>query len=206
MRELLQPHKGYAAIADSEACMAHRVCPAWLGYCLTCPLRRWWQDPTEIVGPYVHEGQVVLEPGPGMGYFTLDLARLVGTSGRVVAVDIQPKMLERLRTRAAKAGVAGRIETRMASAESMGIRELGRIVDFTLAFAVVHEFPDQARFFREVAEVSKPGSMLLLVEPRGHVEEPMFGSELEDAGHAGFTPVSRPKIRGSHAAVLKKSE
>jgi ubiquinone/menaquinone biosynthesis C-methylase UbiE len=186
--------------------MAHRVCPPWLGYWLTCPVRRWWQDPAEILGPFVHEGQVVLEPGPGMGYFTLDLARLAGASGRVVVVDIQPKMLEGLRKRAAKAGVAGRVETRLASAESMGIRELGGIVDFTLAFAVVHEFPDQRRFFTEVAEVSKPGATLLLAEPRGHVKEPVFASELEDAARVGFALVNRPKIGGSHAAVLKRTE
>ncbi len=203
MQELLQARDGYAAIAGSEACMAHRVCPAWLGYWLICPLRRWWQNPKEIVASYVHEGQVVLEPGPGMGYFTLDLAELVGTSGRVVAVDIQPKMLERLRTRAVKAGVAARVETRLASTDSMGTRDLGRIVDFTLAFAVVHEFPDQARFFKEVAEVSKPGAVLLLAEPRGHVKEPAFGSELADADRAGFALVSRPEIKGSHAAALR---
>ena len=183
--------------------MGHRVCPPWVGYWLTCPARWWWQNPNDIVAPYIHEGQVVLEPGPGMGYFTLDLARMVGPSGRVIAVDIQPKMLERLRKRAGKAGVGSRIEARLARAESMGIRELRRIVDFTLAFAVVHEFPDQARFFREVAEVSKPGAALLLAEPRGHVKEPMFASELQDAGRAGFKVTDRPKISGSHAAVLK---
>ena len=48
-------------------------------------------------------GMTVLEPGPGMGFFTLDLLRLVGSSGKVIAVDIQPKMLERLQHRAAKA-------------------------------------------------------------------------------------------------------
>jgi ubiquinone/menaquinone biosynthesis C-methylase UbiE len=184
--------------------MAHRVCPAWLGYWLTCPVRRWWQDPTEILGPYVHAGQIVLEPGPGMGYFTMDLVRLVGASGRVIVVDIQAKMLEGLRKRAAKAGASGRVEARLASVESMGIRELGRIVDFTLAFAMVHEFPDSAQFFKEVAEVSKPGATLLLAEPRGHVKEPVFASELEDAARAGFALVNRPKIGGSHAAVLKR--
>ena len=73
--------------------MAHRVCPWWLGYLLASPLRRLMQDPVKVVAPYVREGMTVLEPGPGMGFFTLELARLVGPSGRVVAVDIQPRML-----------------------------------------------------------------------------------------------------------------
>lgn len=183
--------------------MAHRVCPPWLGYFLVCPMRRWWQDPRKIIGPYVREGQTVLEPGPGMGFFTLDLAQRVGPSGRVIVVDIQPKMLERLRKRAAKAGVGSRMDVRLAKEESMGIRGLGRIVDFTLAFAVVHEFPDQAQFFREVAEVSKPGATLLLAEPRGHVKEAAFALELQGATEVGFELAGRLEISGSHAAELK---
>lgn len=45
-------------------------------------------DPQKLLAPYVHERMIVLEPGPGMGFFTLQLARLVRASGRVVALDI----------------------------------------------------------------------------------------------------------------------
>ena len=85
--------------------MAQEVCPWWLGYFLISPLRRLLQDPRKLVGPYVREGVIVLEPGPGMGFFTLELGRLVGPSGRVVAVDIQPRMLSNLKRRAARAGL-----------------------------------------------------------------------------------------------------
>lgn len=87
--------------------MAHRVCPWWLGYWLACPLRQYRQDPSKILAPYVREGMTVLEPGPGMGFFTLELARLVGATGRVVAVDIQRKMID-LKRRAAKAGLGNK--------------------------------------------------------------------------------------------------
>ena len=49
-----------------------------------------------ILSPLVSEGMTVLEPGPGMGFFTLELARLVGPHGRVVSVEMQAKMLEAL--------------------------------------------------------------------------------------------------------------
>jgi SAM-dependent methyltransferase len=147
----------------------------------------------------------VLEPGSGMGFFTLDLARLVGTSGRVVAVNIQPKMLDRLRRRAAKTGLLGRVDARLACSDSMGITDLRGSIDFTLAFAVVHEFPDVARFFVEVAAASKPGASLLLAEPKGHVRASEFDSELQAASEAGFNLVDRPIIRSSQAAVLKKN-
>lgn len=52
----------------------------------------------------------VLEPGPGMGFFTLALARLVGPSGKVIALDLQPKMIAALKRRVAKANLLSRIE------------------------------------------------------------------------------------------------
>ncbi len=189
---------------DSNRKMTHRVCPWWLGYWLISPLRKYRQNPHEILAPYVHEGMTVLEPGPGMGHFTLELARLVGPSGRVVAVDIQPKMIDRLKHRAAKAGVLGRIDARVAPAESMGIADLQGAADFTLAFAVVHEFPDAGRFFAEVATASKPGGSVLVAEPRGHVKEAAFDSELQAAAAAGLRVANRPSIRRSHAALLKR--
>lgn len=90
--------------------MAHPVCPWWLGYFLVGPLRRLWQDPVKVVQPYVTSGMTALEPGPGMGFFTLELARLVGKDSRVVAVDIQPKMLAAPRRRAERAGLLEHIE------------------------------------------------------------------------------------------------
>src|ERR1700758_1166897 len=96
--------------------MGKRVCPWWLGYFLLTPWRKRRQDPHSLLEPYVRAGMTVLEPGPGMGFFTLELARLVAPQGRVNAVDVQSRMLERLKRRAAKAGVAERIDARTVSA------------------------------------------------------------------------------------------
>jgi ubiquinone/menaquinone biosynthesis C-methylase UbiE len=161
-------------------------------------------DPEKVVEPFVRKGMTVLEPGPGMGFFTLELARLVGPSGRVVAVDIQPKMLAGLQRRAAKAGVSSRVEARQESAESLRIADLQGRVDFTLAFAVVHEMPSASRFFAETAKASKPGAPLLLVEPAGHVKEEEFKAELEAAAKTEFAFVESRKFRRSQAAVFKK--
>ncbi|HET9409839.1 MAG TPA: class I SAM-dependent methyltransferase [Candidatus Sulfotelmatobacter sp.] len=185
--------------------MSHRVCPWWLGYFLISPFRRWRQDPSIIVNGFVREGMTVLEPGPGMGFFTLDLLRAVGPAGRVVAVDIQPKMLARLQRRASKVRLGGRLDARLASSQSMPLEDLRGAVDFTLAFAVVHEFPDAPDFFRQVAAASKPGASVMLAEPSGHVKDPEFESELTAASEFGFHLQSHPLIRGYHAAVLVKS-
>ena len=129
--------------------MAHRVCPWWLGYLLANRLRRLVQDPIKILGLFVQPGMTILEQGSGMGFFTLDLARLVGSEGRVIAVDVQPKMLKGLRRRALKAGLLDRISLKQAQGSRMGVDELEGAIDFVLAFAVVHELADPNAFFVE---------------------------------------------------------
>jgi SAM-dependent methyltransferase len=186
--------------------MAKRVCPWWIGYFLLNPFRRLSQDPAKILAPYVREGMTVLEPGPGMGYFTLELARMVGESGRVVVVDIQSKMLANLRRRAAKRGLLERIDARLAQPRSLGLGDLASSVDFALAFAMVHEMPDADLFFAETAHALKSGACLLLAEPRGHVKEAEFENELQSASAAGLQLANRPSIGRSHAALLQKTQ
>ena len=99
--------------------MKHGVCPWWLGYWLPNRLRKLGQNPHELLAPYVREGMTVLEPGPGMGFFTLELAWLGGPSGHVV-----PKMIAKLMRRLAKAGIDGRVDARVASPESMALADL----------------------------------------------------------------------------------
>lgn len=185
--------------------MQHRVCPWWLGYWLANPLRRLWHNPTHILAPYVHSGMTVVEPGPGMGFFTVELARLVGPSGRVVAVDLQPKMLAGLRRRVARAGLDGRVECRQAEPHTLGIADLAETADFVLAFAVVHELPSPAVFFAEAAHCLKRHGKLLLAEPTGHVKPPDFAAELKTAAAAGLKPAAEPAIRGNRAALLERT-
>src|SRR5215475_14588300 len=77
----------------------HKLCPWWVGYLITSPFRKLWQNPALILEPHIRAGMTVLEPGPGMGFFTLEIAKLVGSSGRVVAVDVEPQMIEGLKRR-----------------------------------------------------------------------------------------------------------
>jgi SAM-dependent methyltransferase len=185
--------------------MAERVCPWWLGYLLASPLRRLWHNPTEILASYVRPGMTVLEPGPGMGFFTLEMARLVGRTGRVVVVDIQPKMLASLKRRTAKQGLLERVDIRLVGPDSLGIPDLAGQVDFALAFALVHEIPDPAKFFREVSHTLKPGAVLLLAEPTGHLRPGQFDEEVQLAAQAGIQFVKQLSIRRSQTALLQKA-
>jgi predicted methyltransferase len=114
----------------------HGVCPWWAGYFLINPLRRLTQDPAALLAPYVHGGMTVLEPGPGMGFFTLELARLVGPSGRVIAAEVEPRMIEVLKRRAKKAGLAGRIDARAVPANSMELGDLREKIDWQASLSM----------------------------------------------------------------------
>ena len=186
--------------------MAHRVCPWWIGYFLASPLRRWLEirDPETFLGTYVKPGMTVLEPGPGMGFFTLPMAKLVGSSGRVIVADIQPQMLHVLRTRAEKAGVLPRIEIRLVGTDSLGVADLENKVDFALAWAMVHELPSADNFFAEIAATLKRSGSLLFGEPSGHVDQAQFAKELEAARFAGLTEIQRVEVRRTTTVLLSK--
>lgn len=182
--------------------MSHRVCPWWLGWLLASPIRKLFQDPARILAPHVREGMTVLEPGPGMGFFTLELARRVGPRGRVVAIDIQEQMLAGLLRRARRAGLADRVEARLASGSSLGIDDLAGKVDLAIAFAMVHELPDAGRFFADLRRAMAPGGAVLLAEPSGHVSAADFEATLATAERAGFRRRPGPAIARSLTAVL----
>jgi ubiquinone/menaquinone biosynthesis C-methylase UbiE len=166
--------------------MASRTCPHWVGYLLLNPLRKFLENPAKMLGGFVAEGMTVLEPGCGMGYFTLPLAGMVGARGRVIAVDIQPKMLAGLSRRAQKAGLSDRIETRRAGSEGLGIEDLAGEVDFVAALHMVHEVPDAGRFFSDVWRALRCGGRILVVEPKGHVSKAHFAETVAAAEQVGF--------------------
>jgi len=184
--------------------MARRVCPWWLGYWLLNPLRRLTEDSARVVGPWVREGMTVLEPGSGMGYFTLEIARRVGERGRVIAIDLQERMLRRLRRRVASAGLSGRVEARLAGAERLGLDDLIGAVDLCLAIHVVHEVPSARDFFAEVHAALRPDGLAVVIEPRHHVTAEELEREVAAAVAAGLEVVAPPAPAGARSTVLRR--
>lgn len=184
--------------------MAQRVCPVWIGYLLLLPFRKLSQNPDKIVSAHVREGMTVLDVGSAMGYFSIPLARMVGMKGKVICIDMQPKMLTVLQKRAVKAGVADRIAAHLCAQNSLALEKFAGTVDFALAFAMVHEVPDAGKLFQEIAAALKPHARLLIAEPRGHVSDKDFGATVSTAQQTGFQVVDEPKISRSHAVLLEK--
>jgi len=184
--------------------MADHICPWWIGYILVSPLRRLSQNPRKILDPHVKPGMVALDVGCAMGFFSLDMARLVGPEGKVVCVDLQPKMINSLVRRATKAGLIDRIDHRVCDKNGLGIEDLGEKIDFALAFALVHELPDAEVFFQQIHAALRPGGTCLVAEPKGHVSEKQFEETLAVAKKTGLEPGERPEIGRSRAAMLHR--
>jgi len=182
----------------------HSVCPWWLGYVLACPIRRFIQNPEKLLSPYIKEGMTVMDIGSAMGFFSLPMARLVGASGKVVCVDLQEKMIASLKRRAARKGLAERIETRVCTTSSLLIDDLKEKIDFVLASAVMHETPDQKHIFVQVFNVLKPGGIMFVAEPAGHVPEHAFKKTLALAKEIGFSFDDYKRNGRSFEVVLRK--
>ncbi len=181
--------------------MACHVCPWWAGYFIDNPLRRLLHNPVQIVSPYVQSGMTVMDVGCGMGLFSIAMAKLVGDEGRVVAVDLQQKMLDALLRRAQKAGVADRIQLHKCEQNCLGVEAQA---DFALAFMMVHEVPDQRRLLGEIKACLKPGGKLLVAEPIVHVSGRAFLKTVATAEELGFRVVEEPRVHGCRAAVFEK--
>jgi ubiquinone/menaquinone biosynthesis C-methylase UbiE len=184
--------------------MAKMTCPPWIGYFLINPLRKFLENPNKMLGPFIQEGMMVLEPGCGMGYFTLPMARMVGPEGKVVAVDIQPKMLSVLERRARKADLLAQIEVRQIERDGLGLDDLAGQIDFTAALHMVHEVPDQGSFLKDVFQALKPGGRLLVVEPKGHVSPDEFTRTIDAAERLGFKQETSSANIGERGVLLVK--
>ena len=180
-----------------------RVCPRWLCFTFDNPLLKIIHDPIAILSPYVQQGDTVIDIGPGMGYFTIPLAELVGSKGSLIAIDIQQKMLSALMARAHKKGLSDRIKTHLAGPDSIGFNEKA---NFILAFWMMHEVPDQHRFLSEIRNLMKPERLFLLVEPVIHVSKKNFTLAIETAKELGFVIKKSPKIRMSQSVLLSSSK
>lgn len=182
--------------------LAHgeHTCPWWICFTFDNPLRKLYQNPFSILSNYVKTGDTVLDIGPGMGYFTFPMAQMAGTGGRVVALDIQQGMLERLGKKI-MIRKAENIETRLYDGTRFNLDEK---FDFVLLFWMYHEVRNKPEFIREIFPVMKKGAKILIAEPKIHVPGKKFDDSLRLFTSAGFKIVGEPAISLSRAVLLQK--
>jgi ubiquinone/menaquinone biosynthesis C-methylase UbiE len=178
-----------------------RVCPVEMAGHLDNRMRRWLQNPRKILGPYIREGMTVLDVGCGPGFFALEAARMAGSSGRVIALDLQEEMLQKVKNKILGTDFEDRITLHKCEKSTLG---LSAVVDFILAFYMVHEVPDQERFFSELYSMLKSQGQLLVVEPPMHTSRKAFQEMIEKAERAGFIEIARPSIFLNKCVVFQK--
>ncbi|PRX18515.1 methyltransferase family protein [Orenia metallireducens] len=181
--------------------MSSKVYPWWLSCFLGSKLRKILKNPAKILEGLIQEGDKAVDIGCGAGVFSVEMAKLVGKSGKVICVDIQEKMLEYADERARKEGLQARMEFHQCQSDEVGIKEE---VDFILAFHVVHEVPDVNKLIKEIVYILRAGGKFLLAEPKGHVNEEEFNQTIRIAYDNGFKKEGDLKVKGSIAIILKK--
>ncbi len=174
------------------------------GYLLASPVRRLMYDPEKILRPYVEPGMTVLDVGCGMGFFSLATARLVGIDGRVVAIDLQPKMIHVLKRRATRAGLSERVDARVCQRDSLGGQDLAASINLALVLNMIHEVWDKHRFLAQIHHMLVPKGRVLLVGPRAHMSARELNETEAIAQMVGFSILDRPSIKGSGATLLEK--
>jgi predicted methyltransferase len=166
-RPILRPHLARAAwplllgIALLGGCtLVKRL--AYEGFC-----RDAWQQPERVVADLaIAPGATVADLGSGGGYFTFRLARAVGPSGRVYALDVDAGMNEHVAGEAAEQGLAN-VTTVLAAPDDPRLPEP---VDLVFTCNTYHHLEQRAAYFRAVRErYLAPGGRIAIVEYRPDV-------------------------------------
>lgn len=166
-------------------------------------IRRLIQNPKKIVGEYVREGNVVVDLGCGPGFFSIDMAKMVGPAGRVYSVDLQPEMLDKVRKKAVRLGLEDRMVFHNCPQEKIGLDPAVE-ADFVLAYYMVHETPDHLEFLREIKNLVKNDEgRILIVEPRFHVNQKQFDRMRRDAESLGYQILATPSKKGGRSLLAK---
>lgn len=146
-------HDGYHKdFSDAAAFSAHFDDPA----------RDEWQRPSEVMEHLrIAPGSVVADLGAGTGYFIAALSQRVGPSGKVLALDVEPKMIEHLARRAHDEHL-GNVEPRLVQPDDPELPAHG--VSRILIVNTWHHIDARADYARHLAAALAPGGEVWVVD------------------------------------------
>lgn len=163
-------------------------------------LRRFMHNPQRLFGAYIKSGDTVLDIGCGPGAFIPGFAKMVGTSGKIIAIDLQEEMLELAKKKAQSAGVRDRVQFHQCGSDSLNISVQA---NFALTFYMVHEAPDPMRLIDQVCTLLTQGGYYYLSEPKFHVTENQYRDVVARCVSNGLTVVKKGGLF-SRTAVFQK--
>jgi ubiquinone/menaquinone biosynthesis C-methylase UbiE len=178
-----------------------RICPPELAGSLDNSLRKLLHNPRKILQPFINPGMTVLDLGCGPGFFTLEIAKIVGISGKVIAADLQEGMLNKVIRKISGTEIESRIKIHKCQENRIGVTEK---VDFILAFWMIHEVYDPDRLIRELKSILNPGGKVYVIEPKFHVSKKSFNNTVEIFRKAGFEIIDNPIVFISRTVLLSK--
>ncbi|NLT52132.1 MAG: class I SAM-dependent methyltransferase [Ignavibacteria bacterium] len=177
----------------------NKVCPVESAGALDNPLRRFLQNPEKILKPYLKENDKALDLGCGPGFFSIEMAKIVGEKGKVISADLQDGMLEKVKKKIFGTNLEQRIILYKCKSNKIGLKEK---VDFILAFFMIHEVPDQDKMFNELKEILTKAGKLLIVEPNFHVSKKAFSEMIIKLEKLGFKVIEKPKMLFCRSVLL----
>jgi ubiquinone/menaquinone biosynthesis C-methylase UbiE len=178
--------------------------PEFLADLIDNPLRRRIQPPGEM--PIRHgivPGMTVLEVGPGNGRYTIETARQVGSDGQVIAVDIEPKMIERLERRVQSEGITN-LEGRTANVYELPFGD--GTFDAVCMITVISEIPEPVWAMREFYRVLTPTGILAFSELLMDPDYPLARTLIRQAAAANFRLKQRIGNFFAYTLVFEKEE
>ena len=115
-------------------------------------------------------GMTIADVGTGTGYFALPFAGAVGIEGKILAVDFQKEMLEKLRQKLSASGAPQNIV--LVEGEAACTNLPGNDCDLVFMANLWHELDDEAGVLGEVKRLIRPGGRLAILDWRGDVASP----------------------------------
>jgi len=131
---------------------------------LVRPERIQEEDPDRMLAALeIKKGSVVADIGAGVGYHVWRLAEIVGPTGKVIAEDIQPDMIQLLRRNIEQRKLRN-VEIILGTPVDPKLPAAS--VDLVLMVDVYHEFSQPAVMMRQIQRALKPNGRVVLVEFR----------------------------------------
>ena len=142
---------------------------------------------TAAVSFGIQPGMTVVDYGCGPGRYTVEFARLAGTGGKVIAVDLVELALQETRKRLASMDI-GNVEFRLAQGYDTGIQE--GVADMVFAIDMFHHIKEPAAFLKEAYRIAKPEGLLLLAG--GHIPRAVAKARI---GQSGLWDIAEERAR-----------